>query len=490
MKKSLLFVLAVFFGFNAFAQQTTPGWEVYHSGYQEESRGISAFGILNSTTEDVAWSIAYDGSGNGADISAVAYTSDGGVTWTAYDPVSLPGAVNLGISMVYPTSATTAYIAGYKRSFGNGGVWKTTDAGVNWVKSSSNSMYSNANSFCNLVFFYDDNNGFCQGDPINGEFEMYYTTDAGTTWTPISGANIDDPLAGEYGYTHGIAFTPTKSSVWFTTNKGRLFRSTDNGQTWTAFQTPLTDFGGTNDNGSVTFKDDNEGWIARGNGELYHSTDGGASWTLMTPNYDWIGSDPANPNPFFGGDISFIPGTANTLVVTESDYNLPTYGAAISYDGGQNWYKMIYYNFDGGPWEVLQADGNIQHLSVAFRDINFGLSGGFSHLNDPNDPNSAPTQGVFKYNNDAISGQSIAGESIDGLSVYPNPASTFVKVNTDGAALKNIAVYDITGKEVLNFSNLSVNNMTINTSKLQKGIYLMKIEDANNEHQAVKLVIK
>ncbi len=486
MKKSLLFVLAAFLGFNTFAQMS-PGWEVYHSGYQTESRGISAFGILNSTTENVAWSIAYDGSANDDKISAIAYTSNGGQTWTAYDPLSLPGVVNLGISMVYPTNATTAYVAGYKRSFGNGGVWKTTDAGASWTKSSSNSMYSNANSFCNLVYFYDENNGFCQGDPINGEFEMYATTDAGATWTPISGANIDNPLSGEFGYVHGIAYTPNGSTVWFTTNKGRLFRSTDNGHTWTAFQTPLTDFGGANDNGSVTFKDDNEGWISRGNGELYHSTDGGASWTQMTPNYDWVGSDPNNPNPFFGGDISFIPGTANTLIITESDYTLPVYGAAISTDGGQNWTKMIYYNFDGGPWEVLQPNSSIQHLSVAFRDENFGLSGGFSHINDPNDSNSAQTQGVFKYNKAAVS---IADETINGLTVYPNPASNFVKVNTDGTALKNISVYDLTGKEILNFNNLSVNTMTINTSSLEKGIYLMKIEDAKNNHQAVKLVIK
>ena len=483
MKKSLFFVLAVFFGFNTFAQGTTPGWEVYHSGYDEESRGISAFGILKSTTDDVAWSIAYDGAPSKADISAIAYTSDGGVTWTAYDPVSLPGVVNLGISYVYPTSVNTAYVAGYKRSFGNGGVFKTTDAGANWTRSSSNSMYSNSASFCNLVYFYDENNGFSQGDPINGEFEMYYTTDAGATWTPIPGANIDDPISGEYGYTSGIAFTPNSSTVWFTTNKGRLFRSTDQGHTWTAFQTPLTDFGSSSDKGSVTFKDDNEGWIARGNGKLYHSTDGGATWTEMTPNYDWSGQ-------FFGRNISFIPGTANTLIVTEDDSRLSTYGAAISYDGGQNWYKMIYYNFNGGPWEVLRTNSSIQHLAVGFRDINFGLSGGFSHKNDPADPNSADTQGVFKYNNDAIPGQSVADESIAGLSVYPNPASSFVTVNTDGATLKNIVVYDISGKEVINFNNLSVNNMTINTSDLEKGIYLMKIEDANNNHQAVKLVIK
>jgi len=483
MKKSLFFVLAVFFGFNTFAQLNA-GWEVYHSGYDEELRGIRAFGILKSTTDDVAWSIADDYSSNNAKISAIAYTSDGGVTWTAYDPLSLPGVVNLGISYVYPTNVTTAYVAGYKRSFGNGGIFKTTDAGANWVRSSSNSMYSNSASFCNLVYFYDENNGFSQGDPINGEFEMYYTTDAGATWTPIDGSNIDDPLSGEYGYTFGIAFTPNSSTVWFTTNKGRLFRSTDQGHTWTAFQTPITDFGGENDGGSVTFKDDNEGWIYRRNGELYHSLDGGATWTQMSPTDLYVK----------GYDISFIPGSANTLVVTgdnggNANAGTLDYGTQISYDGGQTWTKIINYKFGSDPWMQFNSNQRIFHISLGFRDLDFGLSGGLSHINDPNDSNSGPTQGVFKFKKD-VPGGGIASETIAGLSVYPNPASSFVTVNTDGATLKNIAVYDISGKEVINFNNLSVNNMTINTSDLEKGIYLMKIEDANNNHQAVKLVIK
>jgi len=484
MKKSLCFTFVVFFHFMTFAQ---PGWEVYHSGYLEESRGISAFGILNSTTKDVAWSIAYDGSGNNDEISAIAYTADGGVTWTVYDPVSFPEVINLGISMVYPTSANTAYLTGYKRSFGNGGVFKTTNAGATWTRSTASNMFANTASFCNVVYFWNSNTGFVQGDPVNGEFEMYRTTDGGNTWIPISGANIDNPLPGEYGVEHGVVFTPTGSSVWFKTNKGRLFRSTDQGQTWKALPTFVTDFDSAIDKFSVTFKNDNEGWIIRSNSELYHSTNGGAAWTQMLPNYDWIGADTTNPNPFFGGDISFIPGSDNTLVITESNTNLPVYGAAISYDGGQNWHKMIYYNFEGGPWEILTPSDNIQHISLGFRDDFFGLSGGLSHLNNPNDPNSAPTQGVFKYNIDT---PFVAGETIAGLSVYPNPASTFVKVNTDGAALKNIAVYDIAGKEVLSFNNLSVNNMTINTSDLEKGTYLIKIEDANNNHQVVKVVIK
>ncbi len=480
MKKTLLFTFAIFYSLNLMAQMA-PGWEVYHSGYTEESRGISRFGILNDTSADVAWSVAYDGSGNGADISAIAYTNDGGLTWTAYDPVQLPGVVNLGISMVFPSDANTAYVAGYKRSFGNGGVWKTTDAGASWNKVTTSNMYSNSASFCNIIYFVDQNNGFVQGDPINGEFEMYYTTDAGATWTPIAGSDIADPLAGEYGYTGGVV--GVGSTIWFTTNKGRLYKSTDGGLTWpNAYQTPLTDFGGAADNGSVTFKDVNEGWILRGNGELYHTTDGGVTWTLMTTtglnNY--------------GGEITFVPGQTDMLVAVDADATNNHAGAAVSRDGGATWERIIYYNFDGGPWEVLDVanGGQIQHTSVAFRDIDFGLSGGFSHLNDPNDPDSPSSQGVFKYVDEAVDTGSIANQTIEGLSVYPNPATNTVNFKSENAPIANIAIFDITGKEVIKMNDLSLNNTSIDVSNLQRGIYLVKIEDENGAKQAVKLVLQ
>ena len=139
----------------------------------------------------------------------------------------MPGIVNPGIGTIFPIDVNTAYIAAFhnQNSLGNGGIWKTTDAGATWSKVSSNSMYAvvgQNGSFCNLVYFFDDNNGFCQGDPINGEFEMYYTTNGGNSWVPIAGSSIDNPLSGEYGYVQG--FVAAGSTVWFTTSNGRLYR--------------------------------------------------------------------------------------------------------------------------------------------------------------------------------------------------------------------------------------------------------------------------
>jgi len=469
MRKLLFFAFAIFYGLNLSAQ---PGWEAFWSGYTTESRGISRFGILNDPSQEVAWSVAYDGSGNGADITAVGVTVDGGATWTTYDPLSLPGGVGLGISMVYPTDENTAYIAAYARSFGHGGLWKTTDRGATWTQISTSTMYTNSNSFPNIIYLYDDNNGFAQGDPINGEFEMYMTSDAGATWTPIDGANIDDPLAGEYGYTGG--YVVAGSTTWFTTNKGRLYRSTDQGQTWTAHDTPLTDFGGQNDNGSVTFKDDNEGWILRSNGELYHSTDAGDTWNLMSPtgleNYS--------------GEITFVPGTSNTLIAVDADSNHA--GAAISTDGGTTWTKMVNYKLGGGSWGQLTATGQMQHTCVAMRDINFGLSGNFSHQDDPNDAQDSDS-GVFKYIDD-IAG--VNDNKIEGLNIFPNPATDFVNVSIGTEKINSIAIFDITGKQVISLNNISLNNAQVNVSNLEKGIYLMKVVDESNAQETIKLVIK
>ena len=486
MRKLLLFTILAILSLNMSAQGNE-AWEAAWSGYQTESRGIRWFTVLKDPNLYVAWSVAYDGSGNGDDICALGVTTDGGYTWTTYDPASLEGAVNPGISMVFPTTSTTAYLAAYKRpgSMGDGGLWKTVDGGATWTRINTSSMYTDANSFPNLIYFFDKNNGFSQGDPLYGEFEMYYTTDAGATWTPIDGANIDDPLAGEYGYTNGYA--AAGSTVWFTTNKGRIFRSTDQGHTWTAFQTPLTDFGGQADGGNITFANDNDGWIQRRNGELYQTTDGGETWTLM------------NPTDFnaYGTDIAYIPGTTNTLIASEADYNLPDYGTRISYDGGQTWTKILKYKFSfmtdyDDLGNILQdADGNpvenFQHTALGFRDMSFGLSGNFSYQDDPNSDTDLGDLGVFIFHNDYMN--NISTDKVAELQVYPNPAKDVVNVMTKNN-IKNISVYDVTGKEVIHLNNLDLNNARVDVSGLEKGIYLMKIVDNKNAQETIKLVVK
>ena len=483
--KKLLFSLVLLLGASSlFAQAGVVGWESHWSGYTADSRGISRISMFNG---DVAWSIAYDGSGNGDQISALGVTTDGGVTWTTYDPVSLPGAVNPGLSMIFPASPTTAYVAAYKRSFGNGGVWKTTDTGANWIKVSTASMYANSASFCNVVYFTDADHGFIQGDPINGEFEMYSTSDGGTTWTPIDGANIDDPLSGEFGYTGGIV--AAGGTIWFTTSAGRLYRSTDNGATWTAHATPLADFGGNNgDSGSVTFKDANEGWILRDNSELYHTTDAGDTWTLLSST---VLTD-------MSGDIVYVPG-ADRLIIADADFNHTNYGSAYSDDGGVTWTKILYYKLDGfnnSDWIKLtnylvgtapnQEPWQLQHTCVTVYDQDHILSGTFMSQLDPNDSNTY-NGGIFVYNNTTV--DKVASNTVKGLQMYPNPASNFIHISASND-ISEVSIYDMAGKEVKKINDIDITETTINLQDLKQGFYLIKITDVKGGEQTNKLVIK
>ena len=133
--------------------------------------------------------------------------------------------------MIHAFDANTAWLAAYPTAGGQqGGIWKTTNGGNTWTQQTS-ATFNNAASFTNVVYFWNANEGFCQGDPINGEFELYTTTNGGTTWNQVPGGSIPDPAGGnEYGYTRQIEVVG--DNVWFTTSLGRVYHSTDKGYTW------------------------------------------------------------------------------------------------------------------------------------------------------------------------------------------------------------------------------------------------------------------
>ena len=233
-------------------------WIIQNSGFSQASRGINYISIVD---QNIVWSTAYDGSGTAANIQQFTKTLDGGNTWT---PCNINvGNSGLGISMIKAISGTTAWLAAYPNAAGQlGGIWKTTNGGSTWTKQTT-ATFSNASSFTNVVHFWNANDGFCMGDPINGEYEIYRTTNGGTNWTLVSGANIPNPLSGEFGYTRQIE--TFGNSVWFTTNKGRIYHSTDKGATCAVYTTPLIDFGGTTMSGNFSFSSLNAGIIVNVN---------------------------------------------------------------------------------------------------------------------------------------------------------------------------------------------------------------------------------
>jgi photosystem II stability/assembly factor-like uncharacterized protein len=349
MKKLLYLLLIVPFIANA------QFWTEKATTFATASRGVNCISIVDANT---VWVKAYDGSGAAVQtIKEYARSTDGGNTWTSGTMNLGLGSATLGIGNICAISATTAWVSAYPTSNNLGGIWKTTDGGTTWTKQTTALFNTNPDSFTNLVHFFDANNGVCQGDPASGYFEIYITSNGGTNWTRVPSASIPAPLSGEYGYTNN--YEVASGTIWFGTNKGRIFKSTNMGSTWTVSQSPVSDFGSATVGATYTFSDATKGILLTNAGVMYKTNDAGTTWTQQ-----------AFSGPIYTGDITYIPGTTR-LVCTGAATGAS--GSAYSLDDGLTWIGV----------------DSVQHTDVAFLNTTIGFTGGFNQ--------SATVGGISKY---------------------------------------------------------------------------------------------
>jgi len=437
MKTKLLFLAISFLAISMTAQHANY-WTAQNTGFADESRAASVISVVDN---NVVWVRAHDGTTTTNNIQEFALTTDGGATWTTGN-INV-GDTNAGIAMIHGISATTAWAVAFPKAGSLQGIFKTTDAGATWVEQPT-AAFSGAGAFANVVYFWDENKGFCQGDPVGGYYELYTTDDGGDNWTRVPSANIPAPTAGEYGYTSQIF--ATGNALWWTTNKGRIYRSYDFGHTFEVFQSPLTDFGGSAVNGEIAFSNDNNGYLVSNTREFYTTADGGATWDMIFPD---TGST-------FGGSVACIPGT-NFVITT---------GAATDARGSS-------YSIDGGTNFVDICDD--QHLSVRFSENGAGWSGSFSSVADGG--------GIYKYTG-PIAG--ISENHIDGFVSFPNPVQN---IYTIGAMenISSVTVYNMIGQEVHTATPNAV-TYQIDMSTLPHGTYIVNVSTVDGSYESLKVV--
>jgi photosystem II stability/assembly factor-like uncharacterized protein len=484
----------------------------------EQASGLPPATIPIFSLSPVDTNIVWGSTQNGSQFTR---TVDGGNTWTAG---VITNAQGLASSMIFGISDLKAYVAMYKQSGSNTpGIYTTSNGGITWTRQAT--AYNNTASWPDVVHFYNANEGFAIGDPINNEFEIYRTTNGGNNWIPVPGANIPDPLSGEFGIVD--YYSVVHDSIWFGTNMGRVFRSVDRGNHWTVSTVP----GMSDRKVHPVFRNGSHGLVIDGlwgTGSLFESFDGGITWNPI----NYTGSN-------HHGDIIYVPGTPNTWV--RSDFYDGGSGSSYSFDGGHTWtdfpgtleipfYPMTWLNshcgWAGGisktstgggvykftGWVVPKpAPENVQAIitgndaditweppnydptQITLQGYNIRRNG--TKLNsslvtnltytDKNVPDGQYTYCITAhYNIGASEGACknvevatgiISCPSIsEAIKIYPNPSSERITIETTSQGY--LSILDLYGR-VLMINNILEPETTIDISTLPRGVYFVWLTD-------------
>lgn len=242
-------------------------WEILSTPTQSSLRGLSA------VSDNVAWA-----SGS---MATVMRTTDGGPSWQTFS-YDVPDS--LQFRDVEAFGEDTAYVL----SAGSPGlIFKTTDGGQSWTRQYENNR---PGIFLDGMAFWNAQQGVVMGDPLDESFFILRTENGGQDWEQVPAENVPDPAEGEAGFAasgtnivvQGESFTCFASGG----KRARIFRSTDRGQSWSAYEVPINQGASSQGIFSLSFADTLRG-VAVGGDFLApddtvriaaYTTDGGLSW--------------------------------------------------------------------------------------------------------------------------------------------------------------------------------------------------------------------
>jgi photosystem II stability/assembly factor-like uncharacterized protein len=459
----LYFVATFFFCLCLQSQTVSPMW----STVQNSNFSVTAAGAwqLDAVNPNVVWALGFDTNSPSRNYNWFSTTSNGGGTYTSGS--IFPDTNTYYVSGIEGIDANNAWTAAFYRSTQDKGVlYHTTDGGATWTNGAAANMYTVAGtSFLDFVCFFTPSVGITVGDPVGGEYEIYRTTDGGTSWASLAGSVIPNPLSGEYGISQ--AFTKLGANlVWFGTSKNRIYRSVDAGQTWSVSAPFTSTLGAAMQITDISFRDANNGLAKAYFGSylysgltLWKTSNGGATWTQIT-----------TLDPNFGRyAMCAIPGTS----IYASCEPTPT-NQVISYSSD-----------DGQTWTSWGGSG-ITYYDIDFADNVTGWLGSISS------PTNAAQGGIYKYSGQPvfIGGQTSENGS---MHVYPNPCNGIFNIKMSSNSNDNILVtlLDLTGRTVFseNFMNNFDMQKELDVRHLKTGIYFLNVQSGQHSYRT-KIIIE
>lgn len=267
--------------------------------------------------------------------------SNGVVEWKERGPNNVPGRTR-GLIVDPDDPAKNTWYAG---SVG-GGVWKTTDGGINWIlitpdlPNLATTVLAMAESNHDIIYL-GTGEGFGNVDGISGN-GMYKSTDRGQNWTYLSStSNFND-------INRAIVDPANADVVVVATNSG-LYRTIDGGTSWTQVsdRALVQDLKATPGNFNIQYATQRYVGVLK-------SVDGGVNWNVsstgLTPSTSSGGGrveiavSPVNVNRLFASTQGDLSGTGSDLYVSDdagnvwSPVNITIDNQNVDFLGGQGWY--------------------------------------------------------------------------------------------------------------------------------------------------------
>ncbi len=154
-----------------------------------------------------------------------------GGAWTNLGPGNIGGRTRA--LLINPANPSMVYAAGVA-----GGVWRSTDGGVNWTalgdlmaNMAVSTLVMEPNNA--MVMYAGTGEGFFNGDAVRGA-GIFKTTNGGITWDQLPATNNED-----FYYINKLVISKNDSKRLYAATRTGVWRSLDSGATWTRVLEPL-----------------------------------------------------------------------------------------------------------------------------------------------------------------------------------------------------------------------------------------------------------
>lgn len=190
--------------------------------------------------------------------------------------------------------------------------------------------------FYDSMQFFDANNGIAMGDPTEDCLSIILTKDGGKTWNKIPCNQLPKTIEGEAAFAaSNTNIKVLGNTAWVVTGgkKARVFKSTDLGNTWNVYETPIIQGVSTQGIYSVDFANEKNGIVIGGDyskpddnkQNVAITKDGGITWRLV--------ADGVEPN--YKSCVKYVPNTNG-----EEIFAVGKTGVSYSSDNGNTWKKV------------------------------------------------------------------------------------------------------------------------------------------------------